>query len=229
VSNKTIKVRIRFLGPVKDLIDCEERFLDLPQGSSVSTATEVLVKLFPALKDRLPHYRFAVNYEYASEETFLADGDELAIIPPVSGGTVAEETKIFVKLTSEPIDVSGLLSYVASPKAGAIVLFVGTVREFSHGKSVVALTYEAYEPMATKELRHIAEEMLQRWQLCKVAIVHRVGTLLVGEISVAIVVSASHRANAFEAARYAIERIKEIVPIWKREHFTDGESQWVNS
>jgi molybdopterin synthase catalytic subunit len=106
------------------------------------------------------------------------------------------------------------------------VSFVGTVRELSHGKKVTALTYEAYEPMAKKELMRIAEEMMNRWQLCKVAIVHRTGTLSVGKISVAIVVSAPHRSDAFEAARYAIERIKEIVPIWKREHFEDGTSEF---
>ncbi|MCS7191757.1 MAG: molybdenum cofactor biosynthesis protein MoaE [Armatimonadetes bacterium] len=223
---RIIKVRIRFLGPAKDLAGCDEVALNLPMGSSVSMAIEELVQILPALKDALPNYRFAVNAEYAEKETLLVDGDELAIIPPVSGGIVETDETIFVKLTDEPIDVSNLLSFVASPQAGAIVTFLGTVREFSHDKSVLALTYEAYEPMATKELRRIAEEMKGKWQICKVAIVHRVGMLSVSEISVAIVASAPHRAEAFAATRYAIERIKEIVPIWKREHFADGTSCW---
>ncbi len=229
MGTEKIKIRVLFLGPAKDLTNCQETVLDLPQGSSVSKAIDLLSQLFPPLKSQLHHYRFAVNAEYADSENLLTDGDELAIIPPVSGGTFDVETKIFVKLTDKPIEFSELLSFVASPNAGAIVSFIGTVREFSHGKGVVALTYEAYEPMATKELGRIAEEMVKGWQLCKVAIVHRVGKLSVGEISVAIVVSAPHRADAFAAARHAIERIKEIVPIWKQEHFTDGKSQWSSS
>lgn len=229
MGTEKIKIRVLFLGPAKDLTNCQETVLDLPQGSSVSKAIDLLSQLFPPLKSQLHHYRFAVNAEYADSENLLTDGDELAIIPPVSGGTFDVETKIFVKLTDKPIEFSELLSFVASPNAGAIVSFIGTVREFSHGKGVVALTYEAYEPMATKELGRIAEEMVKGWQLCKVAIVHRVGKLSVGEISVAIVVSAPHRADAFAAARHAIERIKEIVPIWKREQFADGTVQWVGS
>ncbi|MCS7264720.1 MAG: molybdenum cofactor biosynthesis protein MoaE [Armatimonadetes bacterium] len=227
MSTEMIKVRIRFLGPAKDFSGCDEVAINLPKGSSVSTAIEELVQIFPALKNALPNYRFAVNAEYVEKENLLVDGDELAIIPPVSGGIVETDETIFVKLTDEPIDVSNLLSFVASPQSGAIVTFLGTVREFSHGKRVLALTYEAYEPMATKELMRIAEEMKRKWQICKVAIVHRVGTLSIGDVSVAIVVSAPHRSDAFAAARHAIERIKEIVPIWKREHFADGTSQWV--
>ncbi|MEZ8219708.1 molybdopterin synthase catalytic subunit [Candidatus Fervidibacteria bacterium JGI MDM2 SSWTFF-3-K9] len=225
MGSNEIKVRVLFLGPAKELTGRNEVVLTLPEGASVATAISKLLREFPKLEDRLNHYRFAINSDYADENTLLKDGDELALIPPVSGGS--SETKVFVNVSPEPIDLTSLLDFVASPQAGAIVSFVGTVREFSHGKKVTALTYEAYEPMAKKELMRIAEEMLNRWQLCKVAIVHRTGTLSIGKISVAIFVSAPHRSDAFEAARYAIERIKETVPIWKREHFEDGTSEWV--
>lgn len=229
MNAEKIQVRIRFFGPAKDLTDCEEMFLNLPKGSSLSEAIKTLSEIFPKLHERLHHYRFAVNADYADENTLLKEGDEVALIPPVSGGAIETETEVLVKLTREPIELEPLFAFISSSQAGAVVTFIGTVREFSHGKKVKALTYEAYEPMAEKELRRIADEMMQRWQLCKVAIVHRVGKLEIGEIAVAIFVSAPHRADAFAAARHAIERIKEVVPIWKREHFADGTSQWVSS
>jgi len=229
VNSEEIRIRVKFFGPAKDLTGCEEISLALPKGSLLSDAIKTLLEIFPKLRERLEHYRFAINADYASESATLEDGDEVALIPPVSGGAVEAETKVIVKLTREPIELEPLFAFVSSPQAGAIVTFVGTVREISQGKRVTALTYEAYELMAEKELQRIADEMVRRWQLCKVAIVHRIGRLEVGDVSVAILVSAPHRADAFVAARHAIERIKEIVPIWKREHFADGTSHWVNS
>lgn len=228
MCSEKIQVRVRLLGPAKDLAGCDEISLTLSKGALIADALSELVEKIPALKPRLPNYRFAVNSDYADEFTILNDGDELALIPPVSGGVVDAETRTFVNVTAEPIELSNLLNFVASPQAGAIVVFLGTVRKESHGKKVTMLTYEAYEPMATKELEVIAREMLERWQLCKVAIVHRTGVLGIGEIAVAILVSASHRPEAFAASRYAIERIKQIVPIWKRERFEDGTEEWVS-
>lgn len=229
MSAEEIHVRVKFFGPAKDLTGCEEALLRLPRGSPLSRAISTLLDIFPNLTDRLSHYKFAVNADYADGNTVLEDGDEIALIPPVSGGAVEVETQVFVKLTRTPIELDSLFAFVSSPQAGAIVSFVGTVREVSYGKEVKELTYEAYEPMAEKELARIADEMMKRWQLCKVAIVHRIGELKVGEIAVAILVSAPHRADAFEATRHAIERIKEIVPIWKCEQFADGTSHWVGS
>lgn len=227
MSENKMQVRVKFLGPAKDLVGYDEVTIDLPKDAQVSDALSALLDKFPILKKRLPFYRFAVNSDYADENTPLGEGDELALIPPVSGGVAESDVRAFVDLTDQPIDLPSLLSLVTSPQAGAVAIFLGTVRKESHGRKAVALTYEAYEPMAKKELGLIAREMLERWQLCKVAIVHRKGRLEVGEISVAILVSAPHRADAFSAARYAIERIKEIVPIWKREHFEDGTEEWV--
>lgn len=220
-----MKVRVLFFGPARDFAPKDGVELDIPEGASVKDALQKLVEKFPTLKDPLARWRIAVNAEYADLTTALKDGDEMALIPPVSGGLVTKEADL-VALTDQPIDLNALFSFVSSPKAGALVSFLGTVRDNNKGRGVDALTYEAYRPMAEKELRRLVWEMRERWSLCKVAIVHRFGTLSVGEISVAIVVSAPHRSDAFDAARYAIERLKEIVPIWKREHFTDGTTQW---
>jgi len=226
-----IRVRVRFFGPAKDLTNLSEVELLLPLGASVAEALERVVTTFPNLQEHLSRYRIAVNADYADEHTPLQEGDEVALIPPVSGGggEGAEKTTeaVWVQLTLCPLDLSSLLNFVSAPEAGAVVAFIGTVRRFSHEKVVEALHYEAYEPMALKELEGIAEEMRRRWNLCKVAIAHRLGQLSLGEAAVAIFVSAPHRTEAFEAARYAIERLKEIVPIWKREIFADGDRAWV--
>jgi molybdopterin converting factor subunit 1 len=223
-----MRVQMRFFGPARDLLGDDCAALTLPDDATVATLRETLSVLFPPLKMLLPRCRFAVNDEYADETTPLRDGDEVALIPPVSGGTVlTHDETCLTGLVDHPIDLNELLAFVPTPEAGAIVTFLGIVRRHSKGKEVTALTYDAYLPMAERELRRIAEEVRERWQVSKVAIVHRVGTLSVGEISVAIVVSAPHRGDAFAAARHIIERLKEIVPIWKREHFHDGSAEWV--
>jgi molybdopterin synthase catalytic subunit len=135
--------------------------------------------------------------------------------------------ELLVRLTDAPLDPSVVLAFVADPAAGATVLFLGTVRERSSAGDVTALTYEAWEDVALQRLDRIGEEMLGRWDTCKVALLHRSGHLGVGEISVMVCCSAPHRAEAFEAARHGIERIKEDVPIWKKESLTTGEAHWV--
>ncbi len=231
IAKGAIQVRVRFFGPARDLVGVDEREVSLPTPATVADALTVLAEELPSLRPHLPQYRVAVNATYTELDSPLREGDEVALIPPVSGGAqplLLQETEFAqVQITREAIDLSRLLSFAATPAAGAIVTFLGTVRETSFGKAVVALSYEAYEAMAIKELHRIAEEIRQRWCVSKVAIAHRVGTLAVGEVAVAIVVSAPHRGDAFEAARFAIERLKEIVPIWKREHFADGTAHWV--
>jgi len=223
-----MQVRVRFFGPARELLGNEEVEMTLPDGATLVALRERLSAICSSLCALLPRCRFAVNGEYADEMTPLRDGDEVALIPPVSGGKIqAQEETYLTCLVDHPIDLNTLLAFVQTPQAGAIVTFWGTVRQHSKGKTVTALTYEAYLPMAERELRRIAEEVRGRWQVSKVAIVHRVGTLSVGEIAVAIAVSAPHREDAFSAARHIIERLKEIVPIWKREHFTDGLAEWV--
>ncbi len=136
--------------------------------------------------------------------------------------------EMMIQLTHQPIDPQMVLECVASPAAGAVVLFLGTVREQSGGRAAVALEYEAYPDMARRELEQLAAEARQRWDLCGCAIVHRLGRLEVGQVSVAVAASAPHRRAAFEAGQWLIDRIKEVVPIWKNEQFADGTSEWVH-
>jgi len=134
--------------------------------------------------------------------------------------------KPYIKITSHPIQISDCIDRVTRPEAGAISTFIGIAREFTHGKQTIFLEYEAYIPMAEKQLTQIAKEIDERWKNTAVAILHRIGRLDISEIAVAIAVSTPHRDDAFAASKYAIERIKEIVPIWKKEHWTDGTS-WI--
>lgn len=135
--------------------------------------------------------------------------------------------ELLVRLTGAPLDPSLALAFVADPAAGATVLFLGTVRDHSVAGDVTALTYEAWEDLALDRLGRIGEEMLDRWSACKVALLHRSGHLAVGEVSVVVCCSAPHRSEAFEAARHGIERIKQDVPIWKKERLTTGDTHWV--
>jgi molybdopterin synthase catalytic subunit len=140
---------------------------------------------------------------------------------------MAMHEELMVRLTTSPLDPSEALEFVAHPGAGGTVLFVGTVRDHSPLGDVTALDYEAWEERATSRLEDVGDEILRRWPVCRVAILHRTGHLAVGEVSVLVCCSAPHRAEAFEAARHGIERIKQDVPIWKKETLTTGTAQWV--
>ena len=161
----------------------------------------------------------------AAPEYRPRDRDEVAFIPPVSGGAEAPWVGP-IAIGRAAIDVASLERAVAHPTAGAIVTFAGTTRENNAGRRVIRLEYEAYEPMALAEMRKLARAAGERWKIVRIALQHRVGLVEIGQTSVAIAVSAAHRAEAFEACRFAIDRLKEIVPIWKKEHFEGGEI-WV--
>jgi molybdopterin synthase catalytic subunit len=193
--------------------------LDLPDGA---TAADVWPGL--ELGDEPPGLAVAVNQAYARRDTALAEGDEVALIPPVSGGAVRDE--VLVELSGAPLDLGAVVARVADPGAGGVATFTGTVRAHSRGRDVSWLEYEAYEPMAVAELRRIALEACRRHRCLHVAVAHRTGRVGLGAPSVIVAVSAAHRAAALEACREIIDELKHTVPIWKKERYTDGE-EWI--
>jgi molybdopterin synthase catalytic subunit len=195
---------------------CEQ--LDVA-GGTIAEVYEALVHRHPGLEPDRALVRAARNEEFARWEDRVREGDEVAFIPPVSGGT---EAASLIELTTGPLDVSLTEAAVAHPGAGAICSFTGVVRDNNRGEAVTHLEYEAYGGMAERQMRGIAEEIIERWPGTRVAMVHRTGRLEVGEPSVVISVSAPRRADAFEGCRHAIERLKESVPIWKKEFARSG-------
>ena len=190
-------------------------------GASVrEVEAETVADVWPALGlgEEPPGLLYAVNRAYAERSRALADGDEVALIPPVSGGAF--------RLSEEPLSLQACVDEVASPDAGAIATFVGTTRRQSRGRDVVHLDYEAYEGMAEQVMAEIAAELESRYDLCSIAIHHRVGRVGIGETSVVIAVSAPHRADALDACRDAIDTLKERVPLWKKEVYEGGE-EWI--
>lgn len=196
-------------------------------GLTPAQLLELLAQQYPNLARLVAVLSVAVNREYATADRVLADGDEVALIPPVSGGAPADERPLF-EITTDPLSADEIAARVTNPHSGATLVFVGTVREWTKGRRTVHLEYEAYPEMAVAQMEQIGREIAERWPGARVAIVHRVGRLAIGEASVVIAVATPHRADAFEACRHAIERLKQIVPIWKKEVWEDGEA-WVGS
>ncbi len=207
-------VRVRFFAALRERAGVAERELELPDGARAVDVWSAM----PALGDPPPGILYARNRAYIDAATALADGDELALIPPVSGGAF--------RLTDARIDVAAVIAEVADERAGAISTFVGTTRIHSRGHTVVHLEYEAYEGMAEQEMARIADGLYGRYELCGVAITHRVGRVGIGEESVVIAVSAPHRGDAMAACRDAIDTLKETVPLWKKEVY-EGGAEWI--
>lgn len=220
----TITVKVRVFSLLKEIVGSTRFELELPAGAAVSDLVDRLTADYPDLRRHLAHIIVAVNHTYADRSRPLASGDEVALFPPVSGGS--EDTH--VSITAGPIDPLALLELTTEPGAGAVVTFSGVVRDQSGGRPVEYLEYDAYREMAEAKLRQVIAEARQRWpKVRRVAAVHRTGRLELGETIVMIAASAPHREDgAFEAARYVIDRLKEIVPIWKKEGWADGE-EWL--
>lgn len=217
-----MRVRVRYFAMIREAVGRPEEVREVPEGTSAGDLVERLARDYPEIDRARRAAALMVNQRYVAPDHPLAEGDEVALIPPVSGGAGP------FRVTDAPIDLQALIDAVADPAAGAVVTFVGTVRNHARGREVRYLDYEAYPEAAEKMLAQIAGEIGERWGIDRVAIVHRTGRLEIGDASVAIVVASAHRAEAFDACRYAIERIKQIVPIWKKEHYADGEV-WIGS
>jgi MoaE-MoaD fusion protein len=222
-----MRVRILFFGILKDLAGRAIDTLDLPEGATVrEMLAECEIKI-PQIQPSLASSAVAVNQEYARADQELKQDDEVALLPPVSGGVDIKQDEtaskqVYARILREPIDTSRVLSSIKRGEDGAAVLFEGTVRNQTHGRKTLYLDYEAYEVMAVKEMETLAREAMNRFAVRDVAIVHRLGRLEIGETSVLIVVASAHRAAAFEACRWLIDTLKRQVPIWKKEHFEDG-------
>jgi len=198
-----------------------DRFaLELPGGSTVADAYAELRRLHPALEARRDSVRAALNQEFAGWDDPLAEGDEVAFIPPVSGGG---EVGVQFELTDQPLDSRRLEAAVARSGAGAICTFTGVVRDNSRGHETTRLEYQAYPGMAESQMRAIAAEIAERWPEARVAMAHRTGVLEIGEASVVVSVSSPHREDAIAACKWGIDRLKETVPVWKKEFFAGGE------
>ncbi|HZQ95714.1 MAG TPA: molybdenum cofactor biosynthesis protein MoaE [Candidatus Sulfotelmatobacter sp.] len=212
-----------FFGVLRELAGKPADSLQLPEGASVRDAIARCETQIPRLKDFLASIALAVNQQYASPETTLKDNDEVALLPPVSGGAVGEPpAKPYAAIIREAIKTQPVLDSLKRGEDGAALLFEGIVRNQTRGRKTLYLDYEAYEEMALQQMEALAAEALAKFQIRDVAIVHRLGRLQIGETSVLIAVASAHRAPAFEACRWLIDTLKRQVPIWKKEYFEDG-------
>jgi molybdopterin converting factor subunit 1 len=225
-ANNEISVRVLFFGAARDAVGAGEVDLVLPSNATAANALATVLERFPDLQRFGRSLLFAVNQEYARGEREIRDGDELALFPPVSGGTEVQKVADFFELTTDPIDVGSIARRVVLPECGATVTLDGYAREWTHGRRTLHLVYEAYAPMAQRELERLGSEAHTRFEIAHIGIVHRTGRLEIGETSVVIAVSAPHRQAAFAACEWAIKELKRTVPIWKKEFFEDGEV-WV--
>jgi len=218
-----VNVDVRYFAIIREIVGLSAERREVPEGTTAGDIFTQLIGENPRLERMRPVTMLMVNKAYVTHDHELQDGDELALIPPVSGGAQPQ-----FRVQAEVLDPRVTESLVAHHGAGAIATFIGTVRDHGRGRAVTHLEYEAYAPAAELTMAQIGDEIRERWGIDRVAIVHRVGSLAVGEASVVISVASAHRDAAFEACRYAIERIKEIVPIWKKEHYADG-ATWLGS
>jgi molybdopterin converting factor subunit 1 len=230
LKDNGIKVRVLFFGGAKDIAGTNSLELALASPAKLTDASGALVEKFPELKRFGRSLLFAVNQEYAGPETQIHANDEIAVFPPVSGGseTICDYRcpNDFFELTTDVIDVGTVARRTVLPECGASVTLDGYARKWTSGRETDYLIYEAYEPMALSEMQKLGAQAHKQFEIAHVGIVHRTGRLEIGETSVVIAVSAPHRRAAFEACEWLIKELKRTVPIWKKEVFQDGEV-WV--
>ncbi len=235
-----VRVKVLFFGMLKDIVGRSEDHIEIADGARVESVFTRYARDFPRLSDLESSIVLACNHEFCDRYAAVREGDEIAFLPPVSGGSGKcpespgrytheirdAATGCFFALTRETIDTPDLTRQLLRGEDGAVVDFEGVVRNNTKGRATKFLDYECYEPMAVKMMAEIGREILAAHAIGRIAMVHRLGRLQIGEASVAVVVTAPHRKPAFEAALEGINRLKRIVPIWKKEYFADGEV-WV--
>ncbi len=220
-----MRVRVLFFGRLKDIVGRAEEQAELSEGARVEDLFERYGRSFPELAKFRTSVVASVNQEFSEWRAPLASGDEVAFLPPVSGGAIPAGAAIeenLCALVRVPIETSEIVAQLKAPPDGAVVVFEGIVRNHSGGRPTLYLEYEAYESMALAKMREIGAEMRERFSIRCYAMIHRLGRLEIGETSVLIVVCSAHRGAAFDACRYGIDTLKRNVPIWKKEFFRDG-------
>lgn len=224
-------MKVLFFGMLKDIVGQSEEQFELPAPEPLHSLFHRYAERFPRLNDFSSSIVLACNRQFCERTTMIHDGDEIAFLPPVSGGTARythqiEDPTGFFALTRQPIDAAALARQILRGEDGAVVNFEGVVRNNTKGRATLFLDYECYEAMAIQTMAEIGRELARSFAIGRIAMVHRLGRMEIGEASVAVIVTSPHRKPAFEAALEGINRLKRLVPIWKKEHFADGEV-WV--
>ena len=217
-----MRVRVLFFGMLKELMGRSSDELSLPSGATLADLMEHYQAAVPRLTEYSRSIALSINQHYAAPAETLSDGDEVALLPPVSGGNPDAVAEPLVRIVRERIDPHQIVPPLEKPEDGAIVMFDGIVRNHSRGRRTLYLDYDAYEEMALLQMRSLAAEAMSRYAIRNVAMVHRLGRIETGESSVFIAVVSAHRAAAFDACRWLIDTLKKTVPIWKKEYFEDG-------
>jgi molybdopterin synthase catalytic subunit len=215
------RVTVRYFAAARERAGGAREALEVPEGALVRDVLRLITERHPALAPLLPHLRVAVDQEFVGPEAPVRGGAEVALIPPVAGGSPG-----LFRVVDRPLRLDEVVEAVGGEAFGGLVTFSGSVRNQTKGRRVLRLEYEAYAPMAEKKLAEIGAEAAAQWPGTRLAIVHRVGTLVPGELAVVIAAAAPHRKEAFRGCEHAIERLKQDVPIWKKEFFEDGDV-WV--
>jgi len=219
-----MKIRVRLWGGLVEAAGFTEDVMELDGDAVAGDVLDILSARAPRLERYRSVTRVAVNADIVGPDAMLADGDEVALLPPVAGGQDADD---LVAIRTGALDAAAVIASVQTPASGGIGVFVGVVRERNEGLAVAEIDYTAYEEMALKEIRAVVAEARDRWPLHRVAVEHSTGRLVVGDASVVVAISAEHRAEALDACRYVIDGVKERAPIWKQEFGPDG-TRWVN-
>ena len=225
-----MRIRVLFFGQLRDIVGTDSEEAHFAPGVTLEGVFRSYAARFPRLEGMAGSVAMARNQRFARRTEVVKDGDELAIMPPVSGGSgwlaQSESDGVFAAITREAIDSSALVARIQGNGDGAVIVFEGVVRDNSHGRQTLLLDYQCYVPLALRQLARIGGSVLDRFDVHRIALVHRIGKLQVREASVSIVVASAHRLPAYEASLAAINEVKRAVPVWKKEHFADGEV-WV--